>query len=210
MGMEERIRHPEWITLDIHGKPHVGYDQDWYPEKWKQMAGCGPTAGTVMASYIERKERGTSITTIDGARKKMLELWEYATPRMHGLYKTRWLKEGLSKYLKDKGLSGNVEALSVPSIHFLAPKLSVVASFIQEGLAADCPIGFLNLHSGGEPIPYHWHWMVIVGIKEENGEYVCTLWDSGKEYTFNMGNWLANTKFGGGFVRALNTETKNN
>lgn len=203
--MEERIIHPEWITLCINGRPHLGYDQDWYPEKWQRISGCGPTAGTVMVAYIERKQQGRAIQTMEEARKKMLVLWQYATPRMHGLYKTRWLREGLEAYLKDKELVGKVEALAVPSIRFLAPKLSEAAAFIREGLAADCPIGFLNLHSGGEPIPYHWHWMVIVGIKEEEGEFFCTLWDSGQEYTFNLGSWLANTRFGGGFVRALET-----
>ncbi|MDY6084584.1 MAG: hypothetical protein SPI25_04980 [Dialister sp.] len=203
--MEERIIHPEWITLRIYGRLHVGYDQDWYPEKWQQLAGCGPTAGTVMAAYIERKQRRLAIHTVEEARKKMMDLWPYATPRMHGLYKTRWLREGLEAYLRDQGLAGKVEALSVPSIRFLAPKLPEAAAFIREGLAADCPIGFLNLHSGGEPIPYHWHWMVIVGIREEKGQFFCRFWDSGKEYTFNLGNWIANTRFGGGFVRALET-----
>lgn len=72
----------------------------------------------------------------------MLSLWQYATPRMHGLYKTRWLKEGLAAYLSEKGLSGVVESLSIPSIRLLAPKPERVISFIKAGLSADCPVGF--------------------------------------------------------------------
>jgi len=47
-----------------------------------------------------------------------------------------------------------------------------VKRFIREGLEADSPVGFLNLHSGGEPIPYHWHWMPIVKIEEIEGRTV--------------------------------------
>ena len=33
-----------------------------------------------------------------------------------------------------------------------------------------------------------------------------TLWDEGKPLRFNLENWLATTKFGGGFVRVMGTE----
>ncbi len=199
--MSIEIRHPEWLTVEADGKKVLGYNQEWYPEERQKMAGCGPTVGATMMAYIEKKQWDRSIRTKEEALPLMLDLWKYATPRMHGLYKTRWLREGLEAYMKEKGLQGEVESLSVPSIRLLAPKLPKVKAFIEEGLAADCPIGFLNLHSGGEPIPYHWHWMPIVKIEDkENGTY-CTLWDEGKAYRFNLGNWLKHTKFGGGFVR---------
>ncbi|WP_296954494.1 hypothetical protein [uncultured Dialister sp.] len=197
------ILHPDWITVKDNGIDHAGYDQEWYPEKRQKLAGCGPTAGSMMAAYIERKQQGKIVATRDEALSVMLEIWKYATPRMHGLYKTRWLKEGLTEYMKERGLKGKVEALPIPSIRLLAPKLPKVAAFITEGLEADCPMGFLNLHSGDEPIPYHWHWMPLVKIEEKEGEYYCTLWDEGKPHVFNLGSWLAKTKFGGGFVRII-------
>ena len=160
----------------------------------------------MMAAYIERKQWGKKVTTREEALSVMMDLWKYATPRMHGLYKTRWLKEGLDAYMKEQGLKGKVEALPIPSIRLLAPKLPKVASFIKEGLEADCPIGFLNLHSGGEPIPYHWHWMPLVKIEEREDGIYCTLWDEGASHVFNLGNWLKRTKFGGGFVRITDSD----
>lgn len=197
----KEICHPEWLTLEVEGKTVLGYNQEWYPEKRQQMAGCGPTVGATMAAYLEKKQWNVSVHTKEAALPIMLDLWKYATPRMHGLYKTRWLKDGLADYMKEKGLCGHVEALPIPSIRFLVPKLDKVKRFIEEGLASDCPVGFLNLHSGSEPIPYHWHWMPIVKIEETDQGIFCTLWDEGKAHTFNLGNWLATTKFGGGFVR---------
>lgn len=49
------ILHPDWITIEENGRPVHGYNQEWYPEKWQKLAGCGPTAGAMMAAYIERK-----------------------------------------------------------------------------------------------------------------------------------------------------------
>lgn len=57
MDMAE-ILHPDWITIEENGRPVHGYNQEWYPEKWQKLAGCGPTAGAMMAAYIERKQWG--------------------------------------------------------------------------------------------------------------------------------------------------------
>lgn len=109
--------------------------------------------------------------------------------------------EGLNHYFSDKNLSAEAEMISIPSIRMLAPSFVKVKKFIQEGLAGDWPVGFLNLHSGGEPIPYHWHWMILVRMEENGGRTICTLWDEGKEYPFDLEKWLHATRFGGGFVR---------
>lgn len=161
------IRHLEWITVTADGRKVLGYNQEWYPEKRQKLAGCGPTVGAMIAAYVEMKEWQMPVTTKEGATSKMLDIWKYATPRMHGLYKTRWLKEGLEAYMKERGLKGTPEAMPIPPIHMLAPSFEKLKNFIAEGLASDCPVGFLNLHSGGEPIPYHWHWMPLVKIEKE-------------------------------------------
>lgn len=61
------ICHPEWITVTADGSAHKGYDQDWYPEKRQQISGCGPTVGSMMAAYTQRKLEKKEITTKDGA-----------------------------------------------------------------------------------------------------------------------------------------------
>ena len=115
------IRHLEWITVTADGRKVLGYNQEWYPEKRQKLAGCGPTVGAMIAAYVEMKEWQMPVTTKEGATSKMLDIWKYATPRMHGLYKTRWLKEGLEAYMKERGLKGTPEAMPIPPIHMLAP-----------------------------------------------------------------------------------------
>lgn len=200
------IRHPEWLTLQIDGQPFYGFDQEWYPQGRQRMAGCGPTVGSDMMTYVEMKEWKVPAVTRDEAVRKMLEVWKYATPHMHGLYKTHWLRDGLNQYMADHGLRGKAESMSIPALHLVAPRASKVVRFIEEGLRADCPVGFLNLHSGTEPIPYHWHWMVLVKLEDIGQGHMVTLWDEGKPLRFNLENWLATTKFGGGFVRVMGTE----
>jgi len=106
------ILHPDWLTVAVDGAPYVGYTQNWYPQKRQQLAGCGPTVGAMIAAYQWRYQRGVKIETQDRALALMLDMWKYATPRMHGLYKTRWLKEGLTEYFRDHELRGTPEMLS--------------------------------------------------------------------------------------------------
>lgn len=199
------LAHPEWITLTLDGKSHVGYDQEWYPEKWQKLAGCGPTTGSVIAAYIEAKEKGVHIETQKDALDKMLTFWPYATPRMHGLYKTRWLEEGLTAYIRDHHLVGRTEMISIPPIRPLRPSLAKVALFLKEGLLADAPVGFLNLHNGGNEALYSWHWMPFIQLEEKERTWIGTAVDEGKEITFDLGEWLKKSKFGGGFVRVMDT-----
>jgi hypothetical protein len=198
-----KILHPSWITVTTEKGPHKGYDQDWYPQKRQQIAGCGPTVGAMMAAYAARKEKGKAVASQEEAVHLMLDIWKYATPRRYGLYKVGWLRDGLSSFLKENGLSGHVHALPVSSLRILRPSYDKVLSFIKKGLDHDEPVGFLNLESGNEPIPFPWHWMAIVGIKEKSGTAFVTLWDGGQSHVFDLKHWLSHSKFGGGFVSIL-------
>ena len=97
--MITEIHHPEWLTLDVGGQTVLGYNQEWYPQERQRLAGCGPTVAAMMAAYLEKKEWKTPVKDRELALSVMLSMWQYATPRMHGLYKTRWLREGLAAYL---------------------------------------------------------------------------------------------------------------
>ena len=88
--MITEIHHPEWLTLDVGGQTVLGYNQEWYPQERQRLAGCGPTVAAMMAAYLEKKEWKTPVKDRELALSVMLSLWQYATPRMHGLYKTRW------------------------------------------------------------------------------------------------------------------------
>lgn len=87
------ICHPEWITVTADGSAHKGYDQDWYPRKQQQISGCGPTVGSMMAAYTQRKLEKREITTKDGAWSRCLKYGRMqhliftACTRQDGLWK---------------------------------------------------------------------------------------------------------------------------
>ena len=173
------LRRPEWLTLTVGGKPHCGYDQEWYPDPWQQKAGCGPTTGAAIAAYIEAKAGRSRPADKEAALAKMQAFWPYAAPRRHGLYKTRWLMEGLAAYLRDQGLPGRAEMFSVPLLRPLRRSAEETEAFVG---------------------------MPLVSLSGDGGQWEAEALDEGKVIAFDLSAWLRNTKFGGGFVRVMDTD----
>lgn len=203
--MRYAVRRMDWLTLTVNDRPHFGYDQEWYPERWQKLAGCGPTTGAAIAAYVEAKEEGKVVASQAAAEEKMLAFWPYATPRMHGLYKTRWLMEGLNSYFADYGLRGRAEMMTVPLLGPMRPSMEALTDFIAEGLSADAPLGFLCLHNGGIRSLYSWHWMPLAALDTGAGA-AATVLDEGRAITFDLAAWRSATPFGGGFVRVMDAK----
>lgn len=206
--MKYRVRHLERLTVMADGKAHCGYNQDWYPERWQRLAGCGPTTGAVILSYIEGARTGQWPQTVEAAREKMLAFWPYATPRMHGLYKVRWLMEGLNACLADRAMAGKADMLNIPILRPFRPTAEEAARFIRQGLLEDAPLGFLDLHNGGDAAICSWHWMPLVGLDDEGGRYTAEVLDEGRRITFDFTRWLKASAFGGGLVRVVGSELR--
>lgn len=193
------IAHKEWLTVMHDGAPFLGYSQEWYETKHQRRAGCGPTVASMMIAYIEKKERNKEIKTDKEALALMNCVWGYVTPRTGGLYRTKWMKEGIGAYFKDHALSFTAENLPVTWRKKHRPACDEARDFIFEGLSEDAPVGFLSLHRGGEPLPYSWHWMPLVALDETTA----TVWDEGGIFHFSLEKWLQHSRFGGGFVRII-------
>ena len=79
-----RLEHPEWLQVKMKGNFSFGYDQEWYEDAWKRLAGCGPTTATQVISYVLFRDGHLSLTNYaDGeqALKRMNQVWEYVRPR---------------------------------------------------------------------------------------------------------------------------------
>lgn len=199
--MKYRIQHPEWITLTAEGKPFYGYDQEWYDQYRQRLAGCGPTTAAVLAAYLNQKEWHINTPEQKSAIALMNMMWQYVTPRMRGLYKVRWFRDGFRSYMKAHSLLGKVEILRVLPFHLMTPSVKKAGQFIAEGIQDDCPVAFLNRHDGGEPALSTWHWVPVTAIEFCDGDCLCTIWDGGRAGVFSLSNWLKRSRFGGGFVR---------
>ena len=91
--------------MDITGPDGAvthGADQDWFPDPWQQRAGCGPTAAALIFAYLSRQRPEWAPLYPEGVMERaaftahMVRVWDYITPRFHGLNRPELMVEGLS------------------------------------------------------------------------------------------------------------------
>lgn len=201
-----QIRHPEWLQIENDNQKWYGYDQDWYLSSFQRTRGCGPTVAAMLLMYLNRREAeplpymGHNISSIT----KVLEhVWDFVTPGwLLGLNSTKKFCQGVEKLMGSYGLNWRCRRLSVTAFRSKRASLSQVVQFLEDGIAADCPIAFLNLHKGQAIDLESWHWIVLIALSydEQQNRYLVTGYDGGRPLTFDLGLWLETTKLGGGFV----------
>lgn len=206
MGAIKRysIKEPTWLQVKKDGKFSYGYNQEWYSDDWKQLAGCGPTTATQLISYIRFKEGLEDVSHAgDGelALQRMEEVWNYVKPRFGGgLYKTHWMSRGLDAYMKDAQMPFQAEMLPIYPLRGNHYDLATVVEFIKKGLEADSPIAFLNRHRGKEEGLSTWHWVPIISMEVSSGDVRCKVYDEEIERVFSLKRWLKDNLLGGGFA----------
>ena len=80
------------------------------------------------------------------------------------------------------------------------PSLDEIINFISKELSEDRPIAFLNLCNGEEKNLDKWHWVVVVEIFKENGEYFLNIIDDKKIKKINLSLWYGTMTNDAGFI----------
>ena len=80
------------------------------------------------------------------------------------------------------------------------PSLDEIVKFIVKELSEDRPIAFLNLCNGEENNLDKWHWVVVVEIFEESGEYFLNIIDDKELMKINLSLWYRTITNDGGFI----------
>lgn len=200
------IRHPEWLQIEADNLRLYGYDQEWYKTSFQRTRGCGPAAAAMLLLYLNKREaeplpyRSRSISSITEALENV---WNFVTPGwLLGLNSTAKFCQGVEALMRHYGLSWQCRRLSITAFKARRAPLLQVVQFLQEGIASDCPIAFLNLHKGQETALESWHWIVLVALTYDASQerYLATCYDGGSLLTFDLGLWLKTTRLGGGFV----------
>jgi hypothetical protein len=201
-----QIAHPEWLQLETDNKKLYGYNQGWYQTSFRRTRGCGPTVAAMQLLYLNKRQaqplpyQDHSIAAIT---KVLEEVWRYVTPGwLLGLNSTSKFCKGVEALVGHHGLSWRCRKLSVTACRSTRPALAQVVQFLEAGIAADCPVAFLNLHKGKATALDSWHWIVLVALEYDTGSnrYLATGYDTGRVITFDLGLWLETTRWGGGFV----------
>lgn len=204
------LRAPERLEVTVAGQAHCGFTQDWYTDEWRRKAGCGPTTATCLLAYcLGRDGKWPIPLTVAEAATYMDRVWEYVTPSYGGLYKTRWMADGLRCWLADAGIERYVpQMLTVSILPGYRPSGPEVIEFIRAGLAADSPVAFLNRHAGKETQIDTWHWVPIVELVRDGVRTTAVCYDEGRRKSFDPAAWTKDTVLGGGFVYLSPTEKK--
>lgn len=200
------IKHPEWLQLETDDITLYGYNQEWYQTSFQRTRGCGPTAASMLLLYLNQRTaadlpyKSGSIVSIT---KVLEDVWRFVTPGwLLGLNSTKKFCTGVEALLGHYGLDWHCRRMSVAAVRYKRAPLAQVVKFIEAGMAADCPVAFLNLHKGQVDAMESWHWTVLVALvyEESRKRYLATCYDGGREIRFDLGLWLETTRFGGGFA----------
>ena len=104
MYKRQSLQHPEYLEITGPGGAVTrGAEQEWFPEGWQRMAGCGPTAAAVVFAYLARAHAALAPLCpgdVSGRREftaLMCRVWDYVTPRHHGLNKPELMQRGMER-----------------------------------------------------------------------------------------------------------------
>ncbi len=200
------IKHPEWLQIESDNQTLYGYNQGWYKTSFQRTRGCGPTAAAMLLLYLNMRETESlpyQSHSISAITKVLEDVWNFVTPGwLLGLNSTGKFCKGMEVLLGQYGLRWKCRELSLSVFKFKRPSLSQVVKFLEDGIASDCPIAFLNLHKGRVTVLESWHWIVLVSLSYDVSQncYMATCYDGGHLITFDLGLWLETTRLGGGFV----------
>lgn len=206
------ILHPEHLHLvDELGKSFLGCEQEWYTSLWQRRAGCGPTVASNLMLYLHR--RGAirlpfALSDKAGYLDLMNAMWNFVTPTIRGVNTVERFSDGLHAFGRNYGLSLDCACLKYPKKAHERPSFREVVGFLAEGLAMDCPIGFLNLSNGDVSDLDAWHWVTLVCLEvTDNGERAFVeYYDGNRTAVIDLRTWCDTTRENGGFVHFRHLE----
>jgi len=141
-------------------------------------------------------------TTREELLAMMEDVWKYVTPTDRGIPTTELFYEPFLDYAAAKGIDV-VRCRVLNAFEEPRPSLEEIARFLEEALAADLPVAFLNLCNGDEENLDKWHWVTLVSLDYADGGNApvwVTVFDNGEPKRANLTLWLETTTMGGGFV----------
>lgn len=155
----------------------VGYggDQDWFPAKFQQMAGCASTSAANLAAYYAANfprfqpfyKGSTGPFTKAEYLAAMEELYRYMTPGFMGFPVISRFAKKFIQFAKDHGHTLEAHILKEKD-----PQTNI--DFVKKAIEENVPVALLILrHRAPELLEDNWHWVTITGwIEDEAGEKI--------------------------------------
>ena len=184
-----------------------GGNQEWFPDPWMKIGGCGAVTACDVCIYLARKWDMRDLYPYDPwnvSKEEYLDfgmqMKKFLSPRMSGINKTEIYIEGFQDYLtargtdpvRFEGVSGKEEA-------------GKAAALIKERIDQEVPVPYLMLLHGDKKLDdYMWHWFILNGYDETDGHLRVSVVSYGKRVWMDFHHlWNTGRARKGGFVRIL-------
>lgn len=203
------VLHPEVLDIAEENVPHTyfGGDQEWYADQWHRNAGCGPTCAANVTAYLAltRPELRGLYAGEDMRRSlfaaHMEEMYKFVTPGNMGLNRVEMYTDGVADFAASRGLSLQSHTFEVHgNMRRERSPVEALAEFVREGLAADCPVAFLNLTKGRVKNIQAWHWITITSADISDTSLSAYASDEGNQICFDLRLWYLSTRMRGGLI----------
>ena len=164
-----------------------GGNQDWFTDLWMNRGGCGAVAACESCIILARSHGLTDLYPYDAAHVTRedfisfsMQMKPFLRPRPMGINKTSLFMDGFREYLATRPDVG----LRMTSVEGDSPVEEAV-SVIRAQLDAGFPVPYLMLlHHDKKLEDFHWHWFVLNGYDEDDGEFLV------KAVTYGEWKWL--------------------
>ena len=201
--MKHSIFLPDANALVVReeGKVYRAGCQEWFDDKWKRQAGCGPTNCANLLRYLAVTWEGCEPLCRHDATQKagfvqlMEDVWPYVTPGNMGVNTTDIFVDGARRYGEEKGVPLAARVLNVGPLGGHRD-YEAAADFVADALKSRLPVAFLNLTNGKLKNLHRWHWVTLVALRGDEA----LMYDYGAVRWINLRQWLDTSALGGGFV----------
>ena len=178
--MQKMKKELDYFTIE----ECYGGNQDWFTNLVMHMGGCAAATACDSCIYFGLKNEKMRLLypfDIDHLTKNDYKAFSqimkpYLKPRSGGVRKLCWFVEGLGRYIQD------VNAEKHANIQIGLEEFSgehtwqEAATFIKNQIDQDIPVPYLLLRHQNEAYKdYIWHWFLLTGYEEKDGQmYVKT------------------------------------
>lgn len=144
-----------------------GGSQDWYPVEWMRRAGCGSVAGTNLSAFYEsRRNRTDAVYSKPEYLRRMMEMYRYLTPGIHGFPDPHKFVRRYEAYEADHGCFCTGEVIEGWKNQQEA--VDMISGFLGQGE----PVALLILRHNAASIQENtWHWMTITELDERENTF---------------------------------------
>ncbi|MCR5174188.1 MAG: hypothetical protein K6C09_06115 [Oscillospiraceae bacterium] len=178
--MRKELEH---FTID----GSLGGQQEWFPEYWMKIGGCGAVTACDICIYLARYMKMLEACPFDAwniSKEDYLSFGEkmrpYLSPRPTGIDRTEIYVEGFGRYLADSGVSG-IGFREISGTEDVETAVREVRAQIDRGL----PVAYLMLmHRDKALDDYMWHWFLLNGYDETEERFLV------KVVSYGEGKWM--------------------